>query len=136
MWNICCYVTTSGKNEVQSTYDDGSYSLQAGFDVALKYLRMQDRQDWRRPKAARLNKNKAFPDYYEIRFKADNVQQRPIGYFGPGSNDFTVLIWANEKGNRLQPTTWFDIAERRRKQIESGECDAISFISKEDEASE
>lgn len=136
MWNIRCYSASSGKNEVQGTYDKGADDLRAGLSVALEYLRMQDRQDWARPKAARLDKNKTFRDYYEIRFKAGNLQQRPIGYFGPGSNDFTILIWATEKGNKLLPPTWFDIAERRRKQIESGECDAPFLILEEDEAPE
>lgn len=89
-----------------------------------------------RPKAARLDKNKTFRDYYEIRFQADKVQQRPIGYFGPKSNEFTILLWATEKGNRLLPVGWFDVAERRRLQIENGECDAPILVLKEDEAAE
>jgi hypothetical protein len=35
----------------------------------------------------------------EIRFKADGVQQRPLG-FRSGEREFTILFWAHEKGGK------------------------------------
>ena len=94
--------------------------MQAGLDVALEYLKARDRRDWRRPRAAKLAKTQGYRDYFEIRFMADHVQQRPIGYFGPSAGVFTILLWATEKGGKLRPADWYDKAERRRALIERG----------------
>lgn len=120
MWNINCYQSSNGKSDVQETYDSGTDALQAELETALDYLKVRTRDEWRRPKAAKLTRCDEFRDFFEIRCFADNVQQRPIGYFGPGENDFTILIWATEKGNKLIPAEWCKKANRRRKQILEG----------------
>lgn len=120
MWNINCYVSSSGKNDVQETYDFGTDELKAQLEVGLEYLRIRDRQEWRRPRAAKLTKCEYFRDFFEIRLFADNLQQRPIGYFGPNTNDFTILIWATEKGGNLIPLEWCKKANRRRNEINEG----------------
>ena len=125
MPKIKCYVTPSGKNEVQKIYDNGSDDLKASFEVRLAYLMVRDRQDWQRPHAHKMSKCSEFRDFFEIRFLADKVQQRPIGYFGPNDNEFTILIWAIEKGNKLDPAGWCEIANRRRKDIINGNAQAI-----------
>ena len=69
-----------------------------------------------------MSKCTGFKDFFEIRFKADNVQQRPIGYFCEKGINFIILIWAIEKGNKLKPEKWCEIANRRRKEIISGQA--------------
>lgn len=119
-YKIHRYTRSDGRSDVQDAYDKGSVELKAGLDVALEYLKARDRSDWRRPKAAKLAKTQGYRDYFEIRFMADKVQQRPIGYFGPKACVFTILLWATEKGGKLQPADWYDKAERRRALIERG----------------
>lgn len=123
MPRILCHHSAGGHSEVQECYDAASAALQASFLVAVEYLQEQPRQNWVRPKAAKLQKGgKAdFKEYFEIRFKCENVQQRPIGYFGPKENQFTILIWATEKGGKIRPTTWKTVADNRRIAIENGE---------------
>lgn len=84
MWNIKCYVSASGRNEVQATYDSGNDDLKAELEVEIAYLEVRERDEWRRPHAAKLSKCSEFRDFFEIRLFANGVQQRPIGYFGPG----------------------------------------------------
>ncbi|MGD0961737.1 MAG: hypothetical protein ABSB19_18150 [Methylomonas sp.] len=117
---IKCYVANSGKNEVQDVYNNGSEELKAGFEVAISYLKEMSRQHWSRPDAHRLNKVKGFKDFYEIRFRADKLQQRPIGFFWPDDNHFTILIWATEKGNKLNPESWHEKCAKRKSDIENG----------------
>lgn len=124
---IKCYESSRGKNEVQETYDSGTDALKAGLEVALAYLKVRNRQNWQRPHAAKMSKCEEFRDFFEIRFKANNLQQRPIGYFGPGENDFTILIWATEKGNKLIPEEWCKKANRFRNEIINGTAQAISL---------
>ena len=38
--------------------------------------------------------------------------------------DFIILIWAVEKGNKLNPEKWCEIANHRRKEIISGQATA------------
>jgi hypothetical protein len=126
-WNFRVYVHSSGRCDVQATFDCGTDELRANTEVALGYLKSQPKQDWRRPKAGKLSKQGNFRDFYEIRFKAERVQQRPIGYFGPGAADFTILIWATEQGNALRPKTWYDTAMRCMTEIQEGKANARDF---------
>jgi hypothetical protein len=52
----------------------------------------------------------------EIRFKADNVQQRPLG-FHSGSQEFTILFWATEKGGKFVPLSACETALRRKAEV-------------------
>ncbi len=120
VYKIHCYHQSNGRSDVQDKYDNGSADLVAGLDVALEFLALRDRGEWKRPRAAKLSKTRGYRDYFEIRFMADRVQQRPIGYFGPESGKFTILLWATEKGGKLSPADWYEIAERRRTQLNNG----------------
>lgn len=120
MYKIKCYVSAGGKNEIQETYNNGTDELQAEIFVEIEYLRVRNRKDWTRPHAAKLNKCQEFRDFFEIRIYANKVENRPIGYFGPGNDDFTILVWAIEKGNKFIPSGWCEKANRRRKEIENG----------------
>jgi hypothetical protein len=132
IWEIMCYVSNSGRCDVQSTYDKGTEELKAEFDTAIEYLRQRGRDRWTRPHAHKLSKSSEFRDFFEIRFKANRTQQRPIGFFGPADNQFTIVIWATEKG-RLIPEEWFQTANTRRKDILSGDAKTVIFKSEGDE---
>lgn len=134
MWTLKCYYSPGGdKSKAQDTYDRGSDELKASFDVETEYLIRSPKEGWTRPRAAKLHKGKKtdFKEYYEIRLFADNTQQRPIGYFGPGENDFTILIWATEKGNKIKPSTWRQRADNARENIERDTSYAKPFIPDE-----
>lgn len=127
MWQIKCYVSPGGKNEIQETYDSGSDGLRAELEVGLTFLTPRSREEWRRPRVAKLSKCDEFRDFFEIRLFADRVQYRPIGFFGPGQNEFTILIWAIEKGRKLIPEEWCAKANRRRKQLIAGQATSQSL---------
>jgi hypothetical protein len=122
MLKLNCYVTDGGKNNIQDTYESSNDELKAEFESIVSRLLKCQRQEWTRPDAAKLNKagKSGFRDYFEIRFFANKKQQRPIGYFGPGDNEFTILIWATEKGNQLKPATWREKADHAREVISAG----------------
>jgi hypothetical protein len=126
-WKIKAYVTDSGHSDVLKTYEDGTDDLQAGLDVELSYLVVRPRTEWRRPHVAKLAKNVDYKDFYEIRFFADRVQQRPIGFFGPNADDFTIVLWATEKGDKLIPKAWNAISNSRRTEIENNTALAVEL---------
>ncbi|MFM0115657.1 hypothetical protein [Paraburkholderia nemoris] len=127
MWLLKTYVNQAGKCDVREGYERGTDDLQAAFDVQMEFLCEQPRHGWTRPKAAKLTVNKGFRDYFEVRIFADRVQQRPIGYFGPNNNDFTLLLWAIEKGDKLIPSGWHSKADSRRDAISNGTASAVPW---------
>lgn len=53
----------------------------------------------------------------ELRFKADGVQQRPLGFHMP-SNTFVILFWATERNNKFIPPGALQTAKARRLEVE------------------
>ena len=54
-----------------------------------------------------------------MRFKADGVQQRPLGFRGPEPDVFTLLFPALEKNDRFLPRNAIEIALQLRAQVET-----------------
>jgi hypothetical protein len=137
-WTLKVFCEPDGKNRIQDLYS-GCPATQAGLDTAWGYLSDLSRELWANPRvhAAKLDAAKnEFRDYYELRFKVKKVQQRPIGWFGPGADEFTILVWATEKGNKLSPLSWRKTADDRRDKISQGLANAIEFDFLEAEETE
>ncbi len=91
-------------------------------DERLRYLRDQPPTGWNDPHA-RMLASRHDPDcknIYEIRFKANGVQQRPMGYFGPRNNEFTIVLWATHKDDKWDPSNFCELAKRRWKLVTDG----------------
>jgi len=89
--------------------------------AALDYLVDQPREMWTRPKAHKMRpENDGFRDYFEVRYKACQVPQRPIGYFFIDDDEFTFLIWAIEKGDKFVPSEWWKTCQNRREDLRIG----------------
>ena len=113
-WRFNTYVNLSGRRDVQTDIDRLDDRGLANFAAQVKYLAIADICDWHEPKAKKL----VGPDgLYEIRFKAHNNATRAIGFFGPGPQEFTILIICNHKGNVYKPAHAIETAASRRKQI-------------------
>lgn len=70
------------------------------FRSKLVFLAQLGRSDWREPLFKPLHGEGS--GLGEIRFKGDNVEQRPLGFVS-GSREFTLLFWAIEKNGRFVP---------------------------------
>lgn len=99
---------------------------QANFDDRVIYLRDQPPPMWRDPYAKRLSaeNDPQCKDIYEIRFKAQRVQQRPLGYFGPEPDIFTIVLWVTHKGKQWIPREYCRIARERWAKVRNGELHA------------
>ena len=51
---------------------------------------------------------------FEIRVGRQGIQYRPLGCYGPGRGEFTLLIGATEQGDEIRPPRAFEIATGRR----------------------
>ncbi|MCA8313226.1 hypothetical protein LGN43_02940 [Burkholderia multivorans] len=113
------YMSPAGRRDVRAHYERASDEVQAAFDAHWDLLKVRSRDRWVRPDAHKLEPEwkGGFRDFFEFRFKADKTQQRPIGYFGPGDDHFTLLLWAIEKGSKFIPKDTILTCDKRRKSI-------------------
>ena len=107
-----------GGGDVKDAYENGSSDLRGRLLSRLKTLSQLPLGEWREPHVKNL-KGECY-GLTEIRFKADGVQQRPLGYQS-GPNEFTILFWATEKGNKFIPLSACKKALARKAETESNE---------------
>ena len=102
-WNWTFWGFRTGPNQdvITDWYKERTPETRAKFDQRIRVLRNQPPQHWRRPWIDKLERQ--CEGLWEIRFKADRIQWRPLGFFGPGNGQFTILLFAKEKGNRFVP---------------------------------
>lgn len=94
-WSFREYVDARSRSVVQQWYEhDASEVARAEFHYRLRVLRVREAQEWERPYVAPLRGK--YQGLVEIRFRADSVQYRPIGFFGPSRKVFTILIIATK----------------------------------------
>lgn len=125
------FVDARGKSDFVGRYST-TVKLRAKFNARWKYLRELNREHWQRPEAAKLSKvgKGEYKDYYEIRFQVHREVWRPIGYFGPGDNDFTILVLVREKGDRFEPKEWRSKADSARDKIDKFGEDYVNDFTK------
>jgi hypothetical protein len=126
LWTFRFYVSASGRAVVQDWYDDQIDDVQAKFDTVLEYLSQRKRHEWGRPEFAPLTGK--YAGLGEFRFDFGKLEYRPIGCFGPGRSDFTILIGATKKGKQYDPRNALDSALERRDFVgKVGRTDVYDF---------
>lgn len=77
---------------------------------------------WRDPYAKKMSweYDDDCKDLYEIRFQANKLEQRPMGYFGPHPGQFTIVIWVTHKGKQYDPSNFARVAKQRWDDVCSG----------------
>ena len=66
-------------------------------DAQLRYL--EETENWTYKE---IKKRKGTEHIYELIIKANKIQYRPLGCYGPGQGQFTILLGATEKDWRLE----------------------------------
>lgn len=116
IWTFRHYVGAGRISDVKEAYDSGSKQLQARFLSRVKALASLPVAEWNE------NYRKALKGpcsgLEELRFIADNVQLRPLG-FRSGETEFTILFWATEKGGRFVPLSACEQALSRKAEVEA-----------------
>jgi hypothetical protein len=107
-------VSASGKDEIRAWYEAQTPKVRAKFVSRIKTLAQLPRNEWHETLFKELHGNCA--GMAEIRFKAGNVQQRPLG-FRSGDDEFTLVFCAIEKSNRFDPRNACEVALRRKDEV-------------------
>jgi hypothetical protein len=113
------YVSATGRTEVQDIVNNLDPVVVELFLGRIRYLANTEKLAWHEPEAKKLQGVK---EIYEIRFKAENVQYRPLGVFGPSDGDFTIRIRSNKKQNVYKPANAIKTSDKRRKLIIDGQA--------------
>jgi hypothetical protein len=92
---------------VRNRYEAGSKKLKAKFLSRLRILAQLEIREWNENFYKTLAGE--CDGLSEIRFEADHVQQRPLG-FRSGPYEFTLLLWAMERNDRFVPLSACEIA--------------------------
>ena len=100
LWAFRCYVSPEGTDEIQSWYESQTKKVQAKFLSRIRTLAQLPLNEWHETLYKTLHGD--CKGLGEIRFKADNIQQRPLG-FRSGETKFTILFCAIEKSSRFNP---------------------------------
>ena len=121
LWTFRCYVSLDGTDQVRKWYDSETKKVQAKFFSRLRMLAQVPLSEWNDNLYKNLHGDGS--GLGEIRFKAENVQQRPI-VFRSGETEFTILFCATEKSNRFVPRNTCDIAQTRKAEVveDRGRC--------------
>lgn len=114
IWNFKVFVSDRGSREIDEWLDSLPKRAKAKIKKKITYLEISDTSKWVRPYVC---KRKGSDKIWEIIVQFNNVQYRPLGCFGPKSDEFTLLIGAREKGGRLEPINVIENAEKRRNLI-------------------
>jgi hypothetical protein len=122
-WRIRCVasrvaVAADPQDEVKAWYDRQSKEWKRKFADRLFALRGLPFDEWRTPLFRWLRGNGQ--GLGEIRFKANGVQQRPLGFRGPEPDVFTIVLPSvQEKNDRFVPATALADAQRIKSDIEA-----------------
>lgn len=115
LWMFRTYVSPQGEEEVARWYAGQSFKVQAAFDKRLQALSQMAPQEWHEPYTKQLVG--PCDGLVEIRFFADRVQHRPLGFYGPNRMEFTITFMAREIGDQLEPKDACEKALARKNEV-------------------
>ena len=131
-WTFRGYVDSRGYNVAQVWYDSELGAVRAEFDTLLNSIRQRSHIEWPRMRAS-TNLVGNGQGLTELKFHVNKVQYRPIGFFGPAKQTFTILIVATKPDFDAKCT----VAQKRKVTVisnpgvNSNECDCLSDITRE-----
>jgi hypothetical protein len=114
----------------EEEYQAQTAMTRAEFRATWNGLRGQVRESWTRPAGFDMLSGK-YGELGKLRFKASNAQHRPLGFFGPGPNEFTFVAWATERDSKFDPPGIRDTALARMLAIKEGRAEAYEFDFKD-----
>jgi len=88
----------------------------ARWDAILEQLQNLEQPVWPRDWFTQLA---GFPGIFEMKFTVQNIQWRPLGFFGPRRYEFTFLIGAIERNDRFHPRDAPSLALKRKGDVEA-----------------
>lgn len=115
IWKFRTYVS-GGVDQIQAAYDAEQKQARAKFVSRLKMLSLLPYEEWAKGGILAKDLRGDCSGLREIRFQADKLQQRPLG-FRSGEFEFVILFWAHEKGGKWLEKTACQQALARKEEV-------------------
>ena len=114
-WTFLDFRDVSG-NSVILEWINGIPDVQARADIhtLIRTLELIDRPSRRDLKRLTRGTCKGL---LELRVTTHNVQYRPLGFYGPGRAQVTLLIGATERDRKFSPSNACETAKKRLAQV-------------------
>src|SRR3989304_1874429 len=96
VWTFFDFLEADGGNAIRAWLQDLPQEAQAKIDARL--LQMAGMESW--PEKW-ISTYKGYEKIIELRVSCNKVQYRPLGFYGRLRHQFTLLIGAIEKDNRI-----------------------------------
>ena len=116
LWTFRCYGALGANDGFRSECEAQSKRVQRKFRNRLTALAELEFSEWVKQGTLAKELKRECAGLTEIRFEADNVQQRPLGY-RVGPDEFIFLFWAHEKGDKWVPKNACKKARDRQRAV-------------------
>lgn len=118
-WKFRTYISPSGRADVQKDIDSYEVYGRTKFSRAVAHLAATPQVQWDEPHGKKLKNEDPL---YEIRYQANNRQERALGYFDDDGETFVIVLICYHKAKVYSPHGAIDTAQRRVKQLRAGEA--------------
>ncbi len=115
-WNFLDYVDPGGQNAIKLWLDSLPTKVKARINTRLQHLAGLDVLSDTRYTEKLSGK---YSNLIEIKIEANNVQYRPLAFYGPERWQITILFPAEERSDRFEPPGACDTALRRRIEVQA-----------------
>jgi hypothetical protein len=120
LWTFRDFTDDSGQNVIAEWTasirpERKRMKMLARWDAHLEHIQNIEQASWPSEWFTEL---RGHPQIFEMKFTVNNIQWRPLGYFGPARHEFTFLIGAIERNDRFEPTDAPRSADARRLIVE------------------
>lgn len=119
-WTILCIHNERGRDLFCQGYAAQTAQARAKFRITIEILQEQPPHGWSRENGFDLlagRKYQRYRDLGKLRVKTADAAHRPLGFFGPRPNTFTLLAWATERDGQFYPPSVLETALRRMQAV-------------------
>jgi hypothetical protein len=110
MWTFYDFLEERGVNPIRQWLESLPDKARAKINTRILFLMAQ--MVWPEQYVSSLT---GWPELVELRVVHANVQYRPLGFYGPGRREFTIVLGSVEKGSL--PNRILEAADVNRKLI-------------------
>jgi hypothetical protein len=114
-WQFRDFLDGRGTNVIRAWTVALPPVAQAKLDMIILVLQAANIWPW---PAQYISTLRGYEGILELRVGSSGVQYRPLGCYGPGRREFTILIGSVEKGGRLPKSDCGTAVERRKVILE------------------
>lgn len=117
-WKFYDFVNERRENEILAWATAQGPKLRARLNALIRYLELLDRFS-RADNVGLLRKDGPCKGHglIELIITIGKVEYRPIGWYGPGSREVTLLVGATERGNDFDPRNACAQAVNRKRLV-------------------